>query len=53
MKIFLFSIVVFVLAPLGMALSVLAGRAPMRGTCGGLPCELCEHKCDHTRESSS
>lgn len=48
MKLFLFSFVFFALAVLGMAVSVLVGRSPIRGSCGGVPgggaCEHCRER---------
>lgn len=38
------SFIIIVLAVAGMAIGVLAGRAPIKGSCGGLnggSCELC------------
>ena len=42
------SFLVIVLAILAMGIGVLAGREPIRGSCGGLnggPCELCNGRC--------
>ena len=42
------SFLVIVLAILAMGVGVLAGRGPIRGSCGGLnggPCELCSGRC--------
>jgi hypothetical protein len=48
MKVFLLSLLVIVLAMLGMALGTLAGRRPIKGSCGGAgrataggACDLC------------
>ena len=37
----------FVLAVTGLAVGVLAGREPLRGSCGGSGCERCERKCEN------
>ncbi|MBB4052144.1 hypothetical protein GGR20_001787 [Devosia subaequoris] len=50
MSVFLASLVVFGLAVSAMALGVMAGRAPIKGSCGGLSCiakldcEACPHR---------
>lgn len=37
---------VFVLAVLGLGIGVLSGRAPLRGSCGGLgACSGCKRRC--------
>ncbi len=44
----LLSFLVIVLAILAMGIGVMAGREPIRGSCGGLnggPCELCSGRC--------
>jgi hypothetical protein len=54
-----FTFVIVLLVVLGMAIGVLMGREPLKGSCGGLsklsdlgisgPCEICggdPHKCD-------
>jgi hypothetical protein len=54
MAIFVFSFVILVLAMLGMAIGVLCGRPPIRGSCGGLSdsagskgkCLVCYGGCD-------
>ena len=35
MNVFLFSLIIFILVMLGIAVGVLKGRAPLRGSCGG------------------
>ncbi len=44
----LFSFLVILVAMLGMAIGVLAGRKPISGSCGGLNgqggCELCSNR---------
>lgn len=55
MAIFAISFVLLVLAMLGMAIGVLFGRPPIRGTCGGLnnharsnvDCLVCCDGCDN------
>ena len=53
MKLFLFTFVFFVLAVFGMAVSLLAGRSPIRGSCGGVQedgaCEHCRDRCRERR----
>ncbi len=42
------SFLVIVLAILAMGIGVMAGREPIKGSCGGLnggPCELCSGRC--------
>ena len=42
------SFVVILAAVLAMAVGVMAGRSPIKGSCGGLngrPCELCSGRC--------
>lgn len=42
------SFLVIVLAILAMGIGVLAGREPIKGSCGGInggPCELCSGRC--------
>ena len=42
------SFVIILLAVAGMAIGVVAGRAPIKGSCGGLNgsrCELCSGRC--------
>lgn len=38
MTTFLFALSVVLLSVGGLGMGVLFGRAPLRGTCGGLPC---------------
>lgn len=43
------SFAVVLLAVLGMAAGAVAGRAPIKGSCGGVGgrgCELCSGRCD-------
>lgn len=47
------SFLVIVLAILAMGIGVLAGREPIRGSCGGVnggPCELCSGRCKKTTD---
>lgn len=58
----LISVVVFVLVMAGMAIGVIYGRKPLKGTCGGLnnvgmqgTCEICGNdpaKCDNPDQAS-
>ncbi len=48
------SFVIVVLAVTGMAIGVMAGRSPIKGSCGGLnggKCELCSGSCRRKEES--
>lgn len=48
------SFVVIALAVAGMAIGVMAGRSPIRGSCGGVNgrrCELCSNRCRKAAES--
>lgn len=38
MTLFLFSFGIFALSGLGLAIGVLAGRKPIKGSCGGVSC---------------
>ncbi|MBY4893866.1 hypothetical protein KUL25_13930 [Rhodobacteraceae bacterium N5(2021)] len=38
MTLFLFSLGVIALSGLGLAIGVLAGRGPIKGSCGGISC---------------
>lgn len=38
MTLFLFSFGIIALAGLGLAIGVLAGRSPIKGSCGGVSC---------------
>jgi len=47
------SFVIIALAVTGMAIGVIAGRDPIKGSCGGLNgggCELCSGKCRRKSE---
>ena len=47
------SFVVILLAVAGMAVGVMAGRQPIKGSCGGLNggrCELCSGRCRKNRD---
>ena len=49
----LMSFVIIALAVTGMAIGVMAGRSPIKGSCGGLNaggCELCSGKCRQKAE---
>jgi hypothetical protein len=61
-----FTFVIVLLVVLGMAIGVLMGREPLKGSCGGLsklsdagisgPCEICggdPHKCDEYNEQQA
>jgi len=43
---FLLSFLFFLLAATGLALGVLAGRTPLRGSCGGSACAGCKRSCE-------
>jgi hypothetical protein len=46
--------VVIVLAVGAMAVGVMAGRSPIKGSCGGVngrPCELCSSRCRKATET--
>jgi len=49
----LMSFVIIALAVTGMAIGVMAGRSPIKGSCGGLNgggCELCSGNCRRKAE---
>lgn len=49
----LLSFVIIALAVSAMAIGVMAGRSPIKGSCGGLNgggCELCSGKCRRKEE---
>jgi len=48
------SFVVILVAVAGMAIGVMAGREPIKGSCGGLNgggCELCSGRCRKNRDN--
>ncbi|MDX1570794.1 MAG: hypothetical protein R3200_09930 [Xanthomonadales bacterium] len=46
MTVFLLSFGIFLIAIIGMAIGALAGREPIRGSCGGLGnCGHCRNQC--------
>jgi hypothetical protein len=53
MTLFLMSLLIFLLAVLGLGVGTLAGRPPIKGSCGGSPgvrghgsrCTACERAC--------
>ncbi len=50
---FLLSFVIVAAAVAAMAVGVMAGRAPIKGSCGGVGsggCELCSGRCREERE---
>lgn len=48
---FLLAVPLMILAVLGMALGVLAGRPPIRGSCGGLACRGACRSCPRKGET--
>lgn len=49
------SFAIVLLAVLGMAAGTVAGRAPIKGSCGGVGgrgCELCREPCDAREEGT-
>lgn len=58
MEIFLISFVVMVISLLGMAIGVLRGKSPIKGSCGGLntlsrlglDCSGCSEPCDPNKK---
>ena len=49
---FLVTFLVFLLAVTGLALGVLAGREPLRGSCGGSACARCKKSCEERKRSA-
>lgn len=52
LMVYLLSFIVILLALLGLGLGVLAGREPIRGSCGGLggsACSSCHNPCPRRR----
>jgi hypothetical protein len=49
---FLVTFLVFLLAVTGLALGVLAGREPLRGSCGGSACARCKGSCEKRERSA-
>ena len=49
---FLVTFLVFLLAVTGLALGVLAGREPLRGSCGGSACARCKKRCAEHKRSA-
>ncbi len=53
---FLLSFAIVGIAVAGMAVGVMAGRSPLRGSCGGVAgkgCELCSGRCRKRREADT
>jgi len=45
---FLVTFLVFLLSVTGLALGVLVGRQPLRGSCGGGACASCKGRCENS-----
>lgn len=52
MQTLLFSVVIFGLAMLGLALGVLLRCPPIKGSCGGLACNNACHDCPRGKEKA-
>lgn len=50
---FLATFLIFLLAVTGLAVGVLAGREPLRGSCGGAACTRCRGNCEKTDRRNS
>ncbi len=61
MTLFLISLVIFLLAMLGMAVGMIAGRSPIKGSCGSLQgikglgdaCSGCDKPCPNRERADS
>ena len=55
MELFLVSFIIIAIAVFGMAIGVVFGRNPIKGSCGGLnnidglACDICEKPCEKKR----
>ncbi len=61
MTLYLISLLIFLLAVLGMAVGMIAGRSPIKGSCGGLQgikglgssCSGCDKPCPNREKAVS
>ncbi len=61
MTVYLISLLIFLLAVLGMAVGMIAGRSPIKGSCGGLQgikglgnsCSGCDKPCPNRENADS
>jgi len=61
MTLFLMSLLIFLLAMLGLGVGILAGRPPIKGSCGGLQgikglgsrCTACDGPCPERQKADS
>lgn len=51
--IFVMTFLVFLIAVACLALGVLVGREPLRGSCGGSACANCARHCERTDRSAA
>jgi hypothetical protein len=57
MEMFLATFIIMVIAVLGMAIGVLLGRSPIKGSCGGLnsidglECDICTKPCEKKQQA--
>ncbi len=61
MTVYLISLLIFLLAVLGMAVGMIAGRSPIKGSCGGLQgikgpgsaCSGCDKPCPNREKADA
>ncbi len=51
METFILTFIILILAIAGLAVGVIAGRAPIKGSCGGLACQKDCGACKASRSS--